>query len=196
MISSEPSKRSCSVDIHTRLFLPWSHDYHTSLASQLVFARILAFCSQVFGMLTHSLTICLLCSGSQTHACIVQPSLVTQLSYFARIIPPRRQPCCVILAGPTEIALKVDKIQLRLTCSRGRRRRRIPPRRPSTAAAPAVAADDTPDTAAAPVESHIGRLGKSRVRSHVVRYLLMLRVLRGGGLEQWRLMTIRRLLRR
>ncbi len=145
MISSEPTKRSCSVDIRTRAF----------------------------------------------------PSPVTRLSYFARIVPPRRQPCCVILAGPTEIALKVDIIQLRLTCSRGGRRRRVPPRRPSTAAAPAVAAEDTPDAAAAPVESHIGRLGKSRVRSLVVRYLLLLpRGLRRGGLEQWRLMTIRRLLRR
>ena len=122
------------------------------------------------------------------------PSLVTRLLYFARIIPPRRQPG-VIHTGPAEIAFTVDNIRSRLTGSPGGRRR-SPPRRPSTAAAPAVAVDDTPDTAAAPVESHIGRLGKSRVRSHVVRYLLLPRVLRGRGLEQWRLMTVRRLPRR
>ena len=105
----------------------------------------------------------------------MQPSLVTQLSYFARIIPPRRQPC-VILTGPTEIALKVDKIQLRLTGSRGIRRR-IPPRRPSTAATPAAATATGTAATAAPVKSHIGRLGKSRVRL-LVPYVL-LRVLRG-----------------
>ena len=105
------------------------------------------------------------------------PSLVTRLLYFARIIPPRRQPG-VIHTGPAEIAFKVDKIRLRLTGSPGGRRR-IPPRRPSTAATPAAAAD-TAGTAA-PDKSHIGRLGKSRVRS-LVPYLL-LRALR-GGLEQ------------